>query len=193
MKQFFEQKDRDCSASMAASIDVEKDVHGPGLLEVGISVAFPGCRRLSSAIVFNLVIKENLDIVNTGKCESNKFGCAYGPTFVFSADETRAIVTVILDGLRDNKNGILVGHTLCNDIRWLETLGVRFDGIETVDLALADRAITGASSSSSLVDISRDYGVLLDGVAHNGANDAHQTLILFEAMHDINKGRSFVL
>ncbi|KAF2027372.1 hypothetical protein EK21DRAFT_114867 [Setomelanomma holmii] len=133
------------------------------------------------------VVEENESLENPF-VPSNRYAVASGSCEVKSERQALFDLHRRLQPWYHQQNAVLIGHTLFNDIKWLEERwAVRhqapfrplFDGLLTIDVALIGRAMRNSFQSMKLAKIGECLGVDFVGEAHNASNDAAHTLDIF--------------
>jgi hypothetical protein len=87
--------------------------------------------------------------------------------------------------------GSLIGHSLHNDVKWLEIRSaelahkneipapLNLSSIPTIAIGLVDRVVRADFQNCKLEEVGLTYGAEFKGVPHNGGNDAVITMDTF--------------
>lgn len=165
------------------SIDVEAYERNKNkVTEIGISV-FQDSNAISPSITnVHLLIKENIHLRNGTFVLDNKSRFVGGPSYVMTLQESQKFLNQVVQTYLVEKNGVLVGHGVENDLRWLRNLQVDFaDDIPTVDtLKLFHISRNSGGALTKMLKAFRIPHAYL----HNAGNDAYYTLLLAFALCD---------
>ena len=182
-KSLLDRWEQDTSARpVICALDVEvsnckNDQGFRDILQVGFVVELFG----KYSMAWNMVIEENVTIVNR-YCPTDHDAFIFGETKCVSLEEMRQIVHWVLDWIKRTANGCVVGHTLVNDITWLQDVGLVFDGILDLDISEIQRHRDNAVNKRGLAKMAELYNVHSHGKPHNAGNDAVVTMAVFREM-----------
>lgn len=183
-------------------IDIEADETSNKILEMGadlwLSEPPPGSTQQRYQRHF--VVRENADIVNV-HCPQNRDGYKHGRSITIDEAKLMAWTRLLLQEMSPRTADtsvvtpcILVGHTVTNDMRWLSKRSTElrmenkidfelsFTNVETLDVALVDRAEQQSHQNRALKKIGKAWKVPFEGDPHNAGNDAVHTMELLSAM-----------
>jgi hypothetical protein len=195
---------------IVVAIDVEKDeTKGSSkLLELGFDMILPtfsqfrvDCeklRHMPKRFKWHFVVTDHLGIRNK-YAAGDRDGFSHGKSKHVSEMELLRFVRLLTTWLEPYRHAkcispLLIGHTLRQDISWLENrslalqqsgdidFAVNFDQVTAIDIAVVDRAVRSDFQSCKLGSIGNGYGVDFEGSPHNGGNDAVFTMNTFLAM-----------
>lgn len=146
--------------------------------EIGISVYDPRNQHKSPfplTKTVHLVVKENINLNNGKYVPDNKRRFMGGSSKVLNFAECTKFVQAVVEQYINVDGGVLVGHQIDGDIKWLKSIGVKLpDDVECVDtLKLYSFS---RSSGGTLRGILRKVGIP-HAYLHNAANDAYYTLL----------------
>ncbi|CUM65359.1 uncharacterized protein PRCAT00002995001 [Priceomyces carsonii] len=177
------------------SIDIEAwERNHNKITEVGIGIYDPA--DLVNSIIPNvksihLLVKEHIRMKNGNFVPDNKSNPLSGISYELSLRECAQFMQAIIRNYLIEANGVLVGHNILGDIKWLKSMGVEFPSdLHVIDTATLYKITktTGGSLRGILRLVSIPHGYL-----HNAANDAYYTLIAAIAYCDPNIRRTFEL
>lgn len=167
-------------------VDIEAYERNPTkVTEIGFAVYDPALQInliLPRVQVIHLIIKEHRRLFNGRFVPDNKLKCASGVSHEVSLPQAKLFCDrLVLDYLGE-RHGVLVGHHVQLDVRWLHQSGVDIPPeVPVVD-------------TGTLYQLSRSSGGTLRGLLetvgiphanlHNAANDAYYTLLAALAYTD---------
>ncbi|KAK6455902.1 uncharacterized protein RJT20DRAFT_129286 [Scheffersomyces xylosifermentans] len=161
------------------AIDVEAYERSLGkVTEIGVVVYDPEVSEGSVLPVikpFHIIIKENLRLVNGRYVPDKKDRYMGGTSYVMPKDEAEKFVSAIISKYVNDRDGVLVGHHIEGDIKWIRSIGVEIRS----DVKIVDTfRLHGISRSrgGTLRGVLREVN-LPHGNLHNAANDAYFTLM----------------
>lgn len=173
------------------AIDVEaweKDTKN--VTEIGIAIFDPQvlkCSILPVIKTYHLIVKEHKKLFNGRFVPDNKHKFMGGKSYELTLDEGKKFTDAIIDNYINERNGVLVGHHIESDIKWLSSLGVSFAN-NTKILDTAKLYKLTRSSGGTLRGVLRLVNIP-HGHLHNAANDAYFTLLAALVYCDPNTRR----
>lgn len=165
------------------SIDVEAYEHNPSkITEIGVSLYQHSSSILPSVINIHLLIKENIGLRNGRYVIDNKSRFVGGPSYVLTMEESQKFLNKVVHSYLVDQKGVLVGHGVDSDLRWLRKLKIDVaSDISTVDTLKLFHL--SKSSGGSLKQALRTLRIP-HAYLHNAGNDAYYTLLLAFALCD---------
>lgn len=157
--------------------EVKNSQGGRDILDIGVVSVIPG----QDIRYRSIVVEEHIHVRNE-TAVNNPEGFAHGTPDIMSHAAMVMEMIKELGMIAGGRSGVLVLHTMVNDIKWLESAGVTMTGVEICDIAQVQRAWDQAVSNKSLANLAAEYGVEVDAMVHNGGNDAYTTMRVFDAM-----------
>ncbi|KAG2730718.1 hypothetical protein G9P44_006295 [Scheffersomyces stipitis] len=161
------------------SIDVEAYERSLGkVTEIGVVIYDPQVSPGSAVPLlkpYHIIIQENLKLVNGRYVPDKKDRFMGGTSHVLRKKDAEMFVSAVIEKYINSRNGVLVGHHIEGDVKWLRSIGVNIKN----DTAVVDtfRLFTiSRSSGGTLRGVLREINVP-HGNLHNAANDAYYTLI----------------
>jgi len=146
--------------------------------EIGIAIFDP--LILENTIIpvikpYHIVIKENMKKINGRFVADNKKHFLGGTSHVLNISDSKQVIKAVLQKYIRDQQGVLVGHDVLSDIKWLNSIGIHIHPstpiVDTFKLYHLTR-----TSGGSLRGILRALNIP-HGYLHNGANDAYFTLL----------------
>lgn len=160
-------------------IDVEAyERNTKKVTEIGISIYDPKL-QLNSIFAdikpIHIIISENIKLNNSKYVPDNKRRFMGGESYLLSLEESRKFITMIVEKYIIEQDGVIVGHSVAQDIKWIKSLNVKLpENVNTVD-------------TKDIYSLTRNAGATLRGVLrhvdiphgylHNAGNDAYYTLL----------------
>lgn len=171
------------------SIDVEAfERNQLKVTEIGIAVYDPENQWLLSipqVKTLHILTKENLHLHNGSFVADRKYFFNGGKSYTLSTPDLRMLVEQILNHYLDTRSGILVGHDVGGDVRWLKRLGIKIpENIQSFDTFKVYLLTT--KKNGSLKKILRRLNIPHANL-HNAANDAYYTLLAALSLSDPNQ------
>lgn len=169
-------------------VDVEAHEFSPSkITEIGISVYDPRHQQESlfpDITNIHIIIGEHMRLRNSKYCPDNKNRFMGGKSYVLSRVEAGNFISKILQTYLLENDGVLVGHSVAQDLKWIRSLKVQLPEnpktVDTMGLFLVTR-----KNQATLRGILRHVG-LPHGYLHNAGNDAYYTLLAAIAYCDPN-------
>ncbi|RLV92755.1 Good for full DBP5 activity protein [Spathaspora sp. JA1] len=177
--------------SILFCIDVEAwEIDSNVVTEIGIAVYDPRDQQMAMIPTFQQIhirIKENINKVNGRFVPDHASNFNGGVSYIMTKYEAASFVQSLVDYylLRPKQDitSYLVGHDLQGDIKWLNTLGVKFPldlkTLDTVSLLAITQGKNGSSLGNALKMVQLPHAFL-----HNAGNDAYYTLQLAMTLCD---------
>ena len=160
------------------AVDIEAFERNSNLVtEVGFAIYDPkeqGATLLPSIRTVHLIIKEHANKKN-GRCvPDNAHRCLLGKSHIVDLRQCSAFISEVFRHYFEEDQGVLVGHGIKGDIKWLKTLvGNVPETCPIVDTTLIHKL--SRKGNGSLEGILRQVEIPC-GRLHNAANDAFYTL-----------------
>lgn len=161
------------------AVDVEAWERNPNkITEIGLAVYDPDRQWnliMPRVRTLHILVKENKNKTNGKYVPNNKLRFNGGTSYEMLTAELKGLLNEILTHYLNTCNGVLVGHNIGGDIKWLASHGVKLvQNIDTVDTEKMHRIsrLTGGS----LRGVLRTVGIPHLNL-HNAANDAYYTLL----------------
>ncbi|KAH3676293.1 hypothetical protein WICMUC_002089 [Wickerhamomyces mucosus] len=175
------------------SIDIEAfELENSKITEIGVSIYDPlkeATSMFPNFINIHILVKDYLHLRNGRFVEDNKDKFLCGSSVILTKDESLKFIQAIIDHYcirryeKFGMNGILVGHNVPGDIKWLKQLGIHFPrNVKTLDTQIIFNL---TNKSLSLGKILRMLNVP-HSFLHNAGNDAYFTLSLLLKLLDVN-------
>lgn len=131
---------------------------------------------------FHLVTTDYEADADNARFPSQREGYAYGKSERMPlADLQSRVREELRDLLLNCDVPVVVGHALDNDRHWLQTNGVTFSHINTVDTSLVEKAMSSSPGAVGLGRLAARYSITATGPLHNSGNDAAVTWEVFLA------------
>lgn len=177
------------------AVDVEAWERNPNkITEIGLAVYDPDRQWnliMPRVRTLHILVKENKNKNNGRYVPNNKLRFNGGTSYEMLTAELKGLLNEILTHYLNNRNGVLVGHNIGGDIKWLASHGVKLvQNIDTVDTEKMHRM--SRLSGSSLRGVLRTVGIPHLNL-HNAANDAYYTLLAAMSYCDPEQRRVFEL
>jgi hypothetical protein len=170
------------------AVDVEAwELDHRVVLEVGLSVAANTAQSVISSAHY--IIEETKDFRNGKFVPDNKDDFRFGVSATVPQKELAATILSWLQvKIPIGTKVVLVGHSLGNDKKWLQGVGVDVYAIAstTVDVAMVEQAITTQHAKVKLEKMAEKYGVEKKDWSgwHCAANDCHMTLLVLQKQQE---------
>ncbi|KAH3681600.1 hypothetical protein WICPIJ_007474 [Wickerhamomyces pijperi] len=176
------------------SIDIEAFEFSQGkITEIGISIYDPLKEALSVSPQFtniHILLKEHLYLRNGKFVVDNKDRYLCGSSIVLSEKDALKSIQSLLDHYLVRRfethgtNGILVGHDIKGDIKWLKQLGIQLPvNVKSLDTQIITKLSNG-SDQLGLGKVLNRYDIP-HSFLHNAGNDAYFTLVLLLKLLDV--------
>lgn len=161
--------------------------------EVGVAIYDPELQQLlmqPSIKTLHIIIRENKQLLNLRFVPNKKFEFNGGCSYELLMKQLRDFLAKLFNHYLVDCRGSLVGHNVDGDIKWIQSMGVKFKSPSVVDTM----RIFGYSRSkgATLRGILRTMGIPHANL-HNAANDAYYTLIASFALCDPQQRERFNL
>ncbi|KAJ4366392.1 hypothetical protein N0V83_008028 [Neocucurbitaria cava] len=159
----------DCHPTRIIVLDVEKHTRTGGLLEVGIVDIMVNSKQLG---VEHYIVQEEIN--EPGSRIARPYEFAYGASRTLSKAIIVTQLNVLIQDLKSMKGVVyLSGHTVCNDIKWLQEEGADFSELPVIDVSEVEKAQRSTHQAISLERLGfQSYNVRIRGDLHNAGNDA---------------------
>ncbi|KAK6465994.1 good for full dbp5 activity protein 2 [Scheffersomyces coipomensis] len=187
--------------SILFCIDVEAyEMNTNIITEIGICIYDPRDQLTAMMPTINQIhikINEHFDKFNGRFVPNHTVNFNGGTSFVMpitqAATLTQSLINYYFFETRNNDiRTCLIGHDVKGDIKWLNTLGVKFpENVPIIDshkLFALTQGKNGNSLKNALTRVQVPYAFL-----HNAGNDAYYTLLLVMRLCDPQCRRSFSL
>ncbi|KAK6201658.1 uncharacterized protein RJT21DRAFT_114272 [Scheffersomyces amazonensis] len=169
------------------SIDVEAyERSQKKITEIGVVIYDPEQSKNSIFPViksFHIIVKEHHRFFNKTFVPDNKHRFMGGISYVLSLKDCKLFIEGVIEKYINEENGAFVGHHIVSDLKWLRSLGIKFD--QNIDIVDTGQIYTISRSSGNLREILRSLGIP-HALLHNAANDAYYTLLAAMALCDPN-------
>lgn len=162
------------------SFDVEAFERNPKIVtEIGVSIYDPAALRGSifpNIKTIHLIIKENMKFTNGTFVADNKHNFMGGRSYVMPLTRVKDFLNRLFQDYIKTKPGVLIGHGIEGDIKWLQLVNVEIDQnaprVDTLKLHNISRSNAGnLLAALKMMNIPQAY-------LHNAGNDAYYTLLL---------------
>jgi hypothetical protein len=180
MKELADQATLSGAPTAIVSLDLEVHEHNHSrVLEIGIASL-----RLDQLwhsqpeiIVRHFIIEDFIAIRNGCFVDDKKFDFDFGVSEFITATQIPGTIRDVLAAIGDGTSVILAGHSIHNDIRWINSLGTEIESLVSgiVDIALADKVCRQAGQVRGVESMLEGEGIVASNL-HNGGNDAVYTL-----------------
>lgn len=177
------------------AVDVEAWERNPNkITEIGLAVYDPDRQWnliMPRIRTLHILVKENKNKTNGKYVPNNKLRFNGGTSYEMLTAELKCLLNEILTHYLNKCNGVLVGHNIGGDIKWLANHGVKLvQNIETVDTEKMHRI--SRLNGGSLRGVLRTVGIPHLNL-HNAANDAYYTLLAAMSYCDPEQRRVYGL
>jgi len=176
-------QDRPGCLIVALDVEVNEDNHTQ-ILEIGLTFGTYLPQSQQYAVLSTHYINQDLECVRNSKhVADNKYGYVYSDsTFVKNAELIPVVHVAVEESTCRSLGGIIIGHTIQSDLKWLKAAGLELQGDGTIfcDIAMVEQSITSNYEREGLEKIAGRYGVEIKGIKgpgswHNAGNDARAT------------------
>ncbi|ORY19178.1 hypothetical protein BCR34DRAFT_207143 [Clohesyomyces aquaticus] len=173
------------SKSMVFSVDVEKYESGNEILEVGVAVYVP---HTPTILAYHFIVSDNLHLSNGRFVKDNRHKFLYGESIHIPLKSLQYVLARYFSSLRELFDSCtLVGHSIQNDIAWLNTIDLHIPR-DTPVLDIADVWMARYNQATVQTSSLKKMLTALEITApapHNGGNDAYHTLKVALEMMEI--------
>jgi DNA polymerase III epsilon subunit-like protein len=155
--------------------------------EIGIAIFDP--QALENTIIpvikpYHIVVREHIKKYNGRFVADNKKNFLGGTSHVLDIAGSKRVLEAVLQKYLSDQQGVLVGHDVMSDIKWLNSIGIRIHPSTPIVDSFKLYNLT-QTSGGSLRGILRALNIP-HGYLHNGANDAYFTLLAVMGLCDPN-------